>query len=76
MICVSVYVCEECNVEKERETCNHNKKENEEKKEMTLDDNKHIDDAIACITSTAEQIASFTFWTSACSNQHISKKYC
>ena len=36
------------------------------RKIMTLDNSVQIEDAIACITSTAEQIASFRFWTSAC----------
>ena len=34
--------------------------------EITLDKSEYIEDDIACITSTAEQIASFTLWTSAC----------
>jgi hypothetical protein len=36
------------------------------RKIMTLDNSMQIEDAIACITSTAEHIASFRFWTSAC----------
>jgi hypothetical protein len=39
------------------------------KKKITFDNNKQIEDAIACKTSRAEQIASFTFWTSACRNK-------
>lgn len=42
-----------------------NEKEWEEEKRVTFDINKQIEDPIACITSTAEQIASFRFWTSA-----------
>ena len=32
---------------------------------FTFDDSKNIEDAIACITSTAELTASFRFWISA-----------
>lgn len=49
-------------------------REREREKEITFDNNKHIEDAIACITSTAEQIASLTFWTSACRNNKADKK--
>ena len=44
-------------------------------KKDTFDDNKQIEDAIACITSTAEQMASFTFWISACSNKRTKLKF-
>ena len=45
------------------------------KKKDTFDDNKQIEDATACITSTAEQMASFTFWISACSNKRTKLKF-
>jgi hypothetical protein len=35
------------------------------KSDITLDKREHIEDAIACITSTAEPTASFRFWISA-----------
>ena len=41
----------------------------------TFDNNEHMEDAIACITSTAEQIASFNFGTSACTNEETSKMF-
>jgi hypothetical protein len=43
-----------------------NEREEWEEEIMTLDNSMQIEDAIACITSTAEHIASFRFWTSAC----------
>lgn len=54
----------------------YQKGDRQEKEEITLDDKVYIDDAIACITSTAVQMASFTFWTSACTNKHQSNKNC
>lgn len=33
--------------------------------QITFVAKEHTEDAIACITSTAEEIASCTFWTSA-----------
>lgn len=34
--------------------------------EITFDKSEHIEDPIACITSSAELIASFILWISAC----------
>lgn len=44
----------------------------------TFGDNRHMEDAIACMTSIAEQIASFKFSKSVWSKHralHISPKY-
>lgn len=45
----------------------------QEKITITFDNKKQVDDVIACITSTAEQIASFTARTSACSDKEQQK---
>lgn len=42
------------------------KQTSEEAEEFTFDKREQIEDAIACITSTAEPTASFKLWISAC----------
>lgn len=55
IVCRTIMLSESINIEQEKS-----------RNKSTFNESEHIEDAIACITSTAEPMASFSFCTSAC----------